>query len=459
MRPIDGTRIKESLSCERLPWLDFHGPRDRVLQPTERMRILFQSGQRVEARLLAGMELESIRCEPGQFDAGFAATIDAMARRVPVIANGVLKLGEFLGRPDLLLLSDTGTYEVADIKSTQKVHAAAQMQIAFYSRMLGQIARPPRHGHVILRDGTRYTFALDEVAASLERLLARLQTLRNRVDSDPGPHRFEGCADCRWNAVCMDDLEATDDLSLAPDVTREQKGALVSAGITTLRAVAAISDTRAVADASGLAHDLVTRFVRRARAMTEGKPQFHGAVRPELARADLALAALVDERAKDTVVAVAGIVASKPERFRVRWLRAREHAQPQQEFAELVKNLARTQGPLMIYGPTVRRALEEGLDLDPSLADAVESLLERTLDVRGELRRSCALPGFDRRPADAARAAGLPVLDDDTIDLAALRHLEDDTSTDLDAVARLLRRDLDAMLALRGFVVAGTTPS
>lgn len=459
MRPIDGTRIKESLTCERLPWLDFHGPRDRVQQPTERMRILFQSGQRLESRILEGMDVEAVRFEPGQFDAGFTATLDAMARRVPAIANGVLKLGEFLGRPDLLLLSEAGVYEVADIKSTQKVHAAAMMQIAFYSRLLGQIAKPPRHGHVILRSGERFTFALDEFAASLERLLGRMQSLRNRVDSDPGPHRVEACLDCRWQAVCMDDLEVADDPSLAPDLTREQKGALASAGITTLRAVAAIADTRAVADASGLAHDLVTRFVRRARAVTEGRPQFYGAVRPELAGADLALAALVDERAKDAVVAVAGIVASRPDRFRVRWMRMREHAHPEQEFAELVKNLARTQGPLLIYGPSVRRALEEALDLDPSLADPVESVLARTLDVRGELRRACALPGFDRRPADAVRAAGIAFVDDDAIDLDALGYLEDDARTDVDVVARWLRRDLDAMLALRSFVVAGASPS
>ncbi|MBL8767058.1 MAG: hypothetical protein JNL94_06835 [Planctomycetes bacterium] len=459
MRPIDGTRIKESLTCERSPWLDFHGPRDRILQPTERMRVLFQSGQRLEERILAGMDVESVRFEPGRFDEGFAATLDAMTRRVPAIANGVLKLGEFLGRPDLLLLSDAGVYEVADIKSTQKVHAAAQMQIAFYSRMLGQIAKPPRFGHVILRSGERWTFALDEIAASLERLLARLQTLRNRVDSDPGPHRVEACTDCRWLAVCMDDLESSDDPSLAQDVTREQKAALASAGVTTLRAASAIADTRAVADAAGLAHDLVTRFARRARAVTEGRPQFYGAVRPELATADLALAAVVDDRAKDAIVAVAGIVASRPDRFRVRWLRTREHAQPQQEFAELVRNLARTQGPLLIYGPNVRRALEEGLDLDPSLADTVEALLARTLDVRGELRRACALPGFDRRPADAARAAGLTVDDDDGIDLAALRHLEDEASADVDSIARLLRRDLDVMLALRTFVLAGTASS
>lgn len=456
MRSIDGTRIKESLTCERLPWLDFHGPRDRVEQPTERMRILFQAGQRLEASILAGMDVESVRFDAGQFDAGFSATLDAMARRVPAIANGVLKLGEFLGRPDLLLLSESGVYEVADIKSTQKVHAAAQMQIAFYSRMLGQIAKPPRHGHVILRNGERFVFALDDVAASLERLLARLQTLRNRVDSDPGAHRIEACLDCRWQTVCMNDLEVADDPSLAPDVTREQKGALASAGITTLRAAAAIVDTRAVADAAGLAHDLVTRFVRRARAVTEGRPQFHAPPRPELARADLALAALVDERAKDAVVAVAGIVASKPDRFRVRWLRQREHAHPEQEFAELVRNLARTQGPLLIYGPSVRRALEEGLDLDPSLADAVESVLARTLDVRGELRRACALPGFDRRPGDAVRSAGLTFADDDAIDLAALRYLEDDTATDVDSVARMLRRDLDALLAVRTFVLAGS---
>src|SRR5262245_17342654 len=102
MRSIDGTRIKESLTCERLPWLDFHGPRDRQLPPTERMRILFQSGHRVEARILGGMDVSAVRFAPGDFDAGFAATLDLMAARAPLIGNGVLKLGEFLGRPDLL---------------------------------------------------------------------------------------------------------------------------------------------------------------------------------------------------------------------------------------------------------------------------------------------------------------------------------------------------------------------
>jgi len=457
MRAIDGTRVKEYLTCPRIPYLDFHGSQDRVLPATARMQILFESGRRVEEHILGQLDPVFVEFPRGAFEAGHAATLARMQARDPVIAEGVLKDGDLLGRPDLLLWNeDEQCYEVADIKSSQKVHTSAVLQVALYSHLLARVtpapAPAPTHGTVIVRDATRYRFALDDVQATLEHVLMRLRSFREDA-VDPGAHLTEMCEDCRYRDECQDLLSAADDLSCVPGLTRAQKQSLHGAGVERVSQLLEIESPADISRTTGLPRDLVHRLRVRAGAAQAGAPRRLATPRREIREAAVALAAILYERNQESVVAAAGLVFDQPDKFRVRFLREREAEDPQMAFFTLVKNLAGSRGPVLVFGSTVRRMLEEGLSLVPRAARLIEGILARLVDVRAEMRRTMALPGFDRSPSMAADSAGLKDGDGTALELEALRYLEEEDGVDKSAIERLLRHDLERIAALRAMLL------
>lgn len=461
MRFIDGTRVKEYFTCPRLPFLAFHRDRTDELPPTARLQVYFEAGNRIEREILARIDHEPIRFRPGDWNEGFLATQDAMARKVPAIAQGVLKLGEFLGRPDLLLRDEAlGGYEVADIKSTMATKLSSRMQVAFYSRLLAQIGVAPRFGHVIRRDGSKESFELESLDASLHRVLEILQRQRATRTADPGPHWREHCLDCRYREICAFDLEANDAIERLPGTTRAQVAALRAIGYSTLRALAEGSPEHAdprdsilaakpaeSAIDSELPPDQVRALVSRARAVVEGRAIAVRPIRAELRDATFALAAAYGDRYPEPAIAIAGCVFSDMERYRLRWLRAAEDPNARQNLESLLQNLARSTGPIVVYGDAVRKALDVAVARHQVECDLAR-IVDRFLDLRLELRRSFALPSFDGSPALAAMAFGLDA-GDDAIDVAALAYLEGAAGSDASAVDRSLRRDLFAIASIR----------
>ncbi len=453
MRPVDGTRVKEYLTCARIPYLSFHRPKEVELPPTPRMEVLFRTGRRVEARILEDIAPVDVEFERGDFQTGFEATCALMDEGASAIANGVLITPERLGRPDLLLRNSDGVYEVADVKSSQKVHASARLQVAFYSRMLGELGAAPRRGYVIVRDGTRIPFELGELDATLDHLLARIDD--SRRGEDPGPHRTEACLDCRYRDLCAADLEVEDDVAGLPGLTRAQAGALRAAGVSSIGALADLERPGPTARASGLPSDLVRRVSRRARAARDGAPLRVVAPRDEVAAAQIALVALINERLDPAEIAVAGLVLDDREKFLVRFLRRPEAIDPLAEFRAFVVNLDRSRGPILTFGPALSRVLERIVDRLPWLGSAVERVRRRAIDLRAELRRSVALPGFDRTLALAARAAGIAPVEADPSDVDALRYLEGEPGADIESVHRRLRHELDTIARLRDELCRG----
>lgn len=482
MRFIDGTRVKEFFTCPRLPFLAFHRSRTDELPPTPRSLVYFEAGHRIEKSILDTIEHEAIRFPPGDWNEGFLATQDAMARKVPAIAQGVIKLGEFLGRPDLLLYDrELDGYEVADIKSTMKTKTSARMQIAFYSRLLAQFATPPRRGHVILRDGSRDSFDLSIVDASLKRVLEILQRQRATKNADPGANWREHCLDCRYREICSFDLSTNDAIERLPGITRAQAAALRAEGFSTLVDLGAerrsppsesIPPTRfdglhvlppesfdhsEQSTDGGVVSELPADQIRalsyRARAASDGRVHVFRKARPELESATFALVAAYSERLIEPAVAIAGVVFSDLDRYKLRLLRTADDPQAATNLDALVRNLARSQGPIVVYGDTVKKALDAALHRHRITFD-LASLEARFVDLRGEMRRSLALPSFDGTPLLAAQAFSIDV-GDDAPDVRALAFLEGAPGAEVSALDDFLRKELTILHALRTRVLTG----
>lgn len=457
MRPIDGTKVKEFFTCPRVPYFSFHRSKEDELPATERAKVFFRVGNRIERELMARFEPEVVSFRPGDFEAGHRSTLELVASKVPAITNGVLKLGEFLGRPDLLLFNEAeDCYEVADIKSTMKTKTSARMQIAFYARMLSQVATPSQRGHVILRDGSRDTFELAEIESSLKRVLETLQSMRKPASRafDPGPLWHEHCLDCRWQEICRFEMQASDAFERVPGLTRAERDALRSAGIETVEQLADESSVAEIATRLEWPVDQMRAINLRARAVRDERSFRVRPLRRELFEAKFALGALYSERLTEPHVAVAGYLFDAPEKFRVRPLRRPEVADPAATLRDFLANLLRSTGPVVVFGSDVMRALESaahahGIEFDPT------ELRARFIDIRAELRRTFALHSFDSTPSLAARTLGVAdaafhSIHDDGIEVAALCALEGEPGNDgLPALEALLRRDLALVAAIR----------
>lgn len=466
MRAIDGTKLKEYLTCPRLPFLAFHGPRE-VPEPTARMRILFESGHRIEAEILKALGAREVEFPERDYEAGFAATKEQMAARVPILSGGVL-LGEgTIGRPDLLLWNEQDErYEVADIKSSAIVHASARVQVTFYSRMLEDLQAAPQTGYVITRDGTRHPFAVSDLAASLDHLVERIDRFRSDPTADPGPHRQLACDDCRFAEVCTVELNARDDVRLLPSITRAQADALWAADTKTVAGLAA-AEVRPLCRATGLPEEAVSRLRREAQSVRLGHPVIHGRPGKDVAKAAVAIAVVYDARLPDPAIAVAGRVLGPGGATRVRHLLpdppgladspgSTERAVS--EWTEFLQRLSKSRGPILVYGRDFSRLLDVARRRWSGIAFGVTSLQARLLDLRDEVRRTAALPGPDHNAFAALRSAGISSHDDVGLSDEVARYVEGAEGGSRASVDTWLHAELDAIVALRAFVLAEATP-
>ena len=199
------------------------------------------------------------------------------------------------GDIDILRLerTDAGTLRclIADMKSSTASRVEHRLQVAVYHEMLttvlheagiddtaiglGILYRGPVEGTVAAeqadqellqrqREDALATFGtdigyldrVDDVAAytgSVHDLLTGPESVARRVlakDFDAVPfHLTYKCDGCRFNEFCMKRSAETDDLSLLPHLTEQDKTNLIKAGITRVEHVAALKDL--VKDANG----------------------------------------------------------------------------------------------------------------------------------------------------------------------------------------------------------------
>jgi len=455
MRSIDGTKLKEYLTCPRLPYLAFHGPRE-VPEPTERMRLLFESGYRIEEAILKDLGAEEVEFPERDYEAGFAATKAMMAGRTTIISNGVLLGDGTIGRPDLLVWNKADErYEVADIKSSSIVHASARLQVTFYSRMLEDLQDAPRTGYVITRDGSKHAFLVADLSASLDHLLHRIDSFRRDPKNDPGPHRQLACDDCRFAEVCDEELAARDDLRLLPSLTRAQADAFCRAGTRSVTALST-AEVRPLSRETGLPEEAVRRLRREAESVRLGRPVIHGQPGVDLAKAAVAIAVVLETRLPDPAVAVAGRVLAPGGATRVRHLSAGSAASPEAamaEWKEFLARLSKSRGPILVYGRDFSKLLDLARRRWPGVAFGVTGLQARLLDLRDEVRRTAALPGSDHNAFAALVSAGLATPDSALHDEVA-RYLEGAKGGRRDAIDAVLHAELDAIASLREFALS-----
>jgi predicted RecB family nuclease len=200
-----------------------------------------------------------------------------MQRGAPWIHQGVLLRGDRLGIPDLLRRVEEPSalgawhYEVVDVKSSGRPRGDQILQVAFYSRLLGELQGcTPAHGALVLKDGRTETFAVADYDAACAEVEQALRALRQ----DPAgaePFLCLYCESCHWNHRCLPELEAARDLSLLHGMTPGARHVLRSLGVRTADDLATF-EPHGERQRGHLEPALVRRLRKAAQARLVGAP-------------------------------------------------------------------------------------------------------------------------------------------------------------------------------------------
>ncbi|HEY9402782.1 MAG TPA: AAA domain-containing protein [Pyrinomonadaceae bacterium] len=171
------------------------------------------------------------------------------------------------GYPDLIEIErhggvgngrdDTVDVTVIDIKASRRETVGFRLQVAFYARLLGDALREAGlrpaafKGAIAARDSnlapdrierfdlSLYLDEIDQLVAAADSDVARASA---HSFADAAYHLGAHCDGCPYNALCFIDTAEREDLSLVPLLTATEKGALLSAGVSTTRELSRLLD-------------------------------------------------------------------------------------------------------------------------------------------------------------------------------------------------------------------------
>src|SRR6476620_10632295 len=126
-------------------WLDRYELENRgAIKPdeqTEEEKLLSRTGDEHEQSILSGYKtsgigLIEIAKDDNQFDVTHSATLDAIQNKAAIIYQAALRLGDFAGYADFLMLDASGKYQAWDTKRALSPKPYYPSQLCCYSEML-----------------------------------------------------------------------------------------------------------------------------------------------------------------------------------------------------------------------------------------------------------------------------------------------------------------------------------
>jgi predicted RecB family nuclease len=175
-----------------------------------------------------------------------ALTRQAFDAQADVVYQATFFDGTFGGKSDFVVRQADGAYQVQDAKLARRAKRDALIQIAAYSDLLDQIGVPrSKQGSLILGDNTIVSEPMDPIIAVYRHRRARLEALlREHLSegaavqwSDP---RYSFCGGCEH---CAAEIDLHDDLMQVAGMRQTQRALLISAGISTMGALGASTQT------------------------------------------------------------------------------------------------------------------------------------------------------------------------------------------------------------------------
>lgn len=277
--------LRDLWLCERRVHHDLHSPPALRDATSAFVEMLWASGVRHEARILAGLPgvVTDLRDVPRV--ARLGATREAMAGPADAILGALLDTGDRIGLPDLLVRRDGG-WTAADVKAGAPLQADGRrpkveyaVQVAHYADMLREMGDGEGGTAIVIGpDGERITYDLDAAIdrdGATPRSLTRELTARARQVIDGGAETrgalSAACALCLWRTACTAELETLDDLSLIAGLGRSLREAIAPIAPTVLALAGLDIETVAApggrTSLKGVGASRLARFQDRARLL------------------------------------------------------------------------------------------------------------------------------------------------------------------------------------------------
>jgi uncharacterized protein len=282
------------LYCRHLATLDRAVAEGALKKPLIRdplLEILWKRGLIHEQSYLEHLTksgLEVVRIDGVEVtDAAVAETVAAMKNGVPVIAQGALSYGGWVGRADVLrrveVPSDLGdwSYEAIDTKLARETKAGTILQLCLYSELIKEVqGLAPEHMSVVVPwsdcEPQQYRFA--DYAAYFRKVRGELlKFLRWLKPIATYPDPIEHCEVCGWRITCEQRRRDDDHLCLVAGISKMQINELTERGLKTMKALATMAPPLDWKPARGSAA-IYGRVREQARIQVEareaGEPRF-----------------------------------------------------------------------------------------------------------------------------------------------------------------------------------------
>lgn len=444
--------------CEHRVALDARLPRSQRTPPDEAARRLFERGLAFETEIGRELGWPEVVLEDADWGLAAERTADLMRSGAPGILQGVLLGERRLARPDLLERvdgeSDLGDwhYVPGDVKSAFEARTDAVLQIGFAARLLERVqGRRPERGFVILGDGSRESFALDEVGASIDAAIARAEDVVSGAVAT-APFFSAACARCRWRSTCLPELKAARDASFVHGLTRAMRSALARRGVATVDDLAAC-DPDALRRA-GAPPDGLERLRRQAEALSRGTASGMRPISvPAGSAPDLFLRIEVDPLERREPFLFAWGTADRAEAAI-----ALDDASRLAALARLASDLEGSpSAPVFTFGVETARALGRLADRAAWPPARIGDLEGRVVNLAPLVRRRAALPVFHYRFEEvAAFVQGRPRPEPDAPEDALFVTLAAEREDARGALEDAGRRAVASLAAIRRWLGASS---
>ncbi len=289
---ITGSMLYNLVNCPHRVTMDlFADPAERdAVSPF--LRLLWERGTAHEKEVVSGIEDAFVDLSMYDGEEKERLTLAAMDRGEPLIYSARITSGDLVGEPDLLRKEGDG-YAAGDIKSgageegatddhdgKPKIHYA--VQLALYTDILERLGRSAgRTPFVLDIHGIEVPYDLMEQRGKrnprplwddYHECLAQARSIVGEsVKTLPG---YGGvCKNCVWYTTCLTKLEATNDLTLIPELGRAKRDVLFDR-IHSIRELASIEQADFIDKGKtifpGIGPPTLLKMQERAKLLTAG---------------------------------------------------------------------------------------------------------------------------------------------------------------------------------------------
>ena len=205
----------------------------------------------------------------------FAATAKALSGGPQVVFQATLLEDPWVGHADFLVRVERPSklgdfsYEVADTKLARSSRAKFLVQLCLYSDMLSRVQGVmPQHMHVVLGDGRKETFLVDDYLRYFRRLQVRFLQWAELTERNTYPEKVERCGQCRWREICAQRWEADDHLNRVANINKMQIMKLRAAEVDTLEKLSTLPSGHTIAR---IQPETVQRLAHQARLQRQSQ--------------------------------------------------------------------------------------------------------------------------------------------------------------------------------------------